>query len=236
MNLKTVPATIALGSAGLALMTAGAWFTVAGPTLSSINEAGSAHSEAQDRTDNLNLQLAGLRRQAADLPQTEAIAKRLSKVWPATADQPAFFAQINDAALDAGIAPEDITQLSPSVPEIIVRKTEAAPAAVTAATSDAPAPAAPTDPADIPVTTRSVAVQDITVAVTGDYDELSQFMENLEGMPRGLLVRTLTVTTGAEQGAGDSTTQGAPVPVITLTVVGSTFVAPPLEQATAPSS
>lgn len=204
MDLKTVRATVALGVAGLLVLTATAWFTLVGPLVGEIGRTGEAQTEAQDQNDTKRLQLVSLRRQAEDLPTTHALADEVEAVWPPTADQPAFFAQVSEAAAAAGIAPDDLTTLSPGVPTVVLRDAEGNPLPATGSVADAEAT----------VTSRSVAVQTVAISVTGDYDQLARLLERLERMPRALLTSSVELAT-QENG-------------FDLTVTGSTFVAPPL--------
>lgn len=218
MNLKTASATIALGVAGLLVMAIGAWVMLVGPIVGEIGAAGEARTQAQDANDNLQLQLTSLGRQAADLPQTNRVADRVEEIWPPTADQPGFFEQVAEAADVAGIRPANVTALSPGVPVIVERDASGMPVKPNAAVD----PAA--DPAAAPVSdTRRVAVQAVTISVTGTYDELSNLLENLEEMPRAMLIGSVELTASDEDG-------------LTMTIGGSTFVAPPLDRAKAPKS
>ncbi|WP_134766823.1 hypothetical protein [Nocardioides sp. 1609] len=206
MNLKSAPATLLLGALGLALLLGLGWMALIGPAMGAIGENGDARLAAQDRAGAMTVQLAKLRRQAEELPETDRQAARLTEMWPATADQPGFFAQVSDAATDAGIGLEDVTVLSPGAPQRVGVDPGAAPAEPG---TEAPA-----------VGIGDLAVQDVTIGAQGTYAELSTLLARLEKMPRAFLIGSVTL--GAE--TGDAETDA-----LSLTVVGRTFVAPPLD-------
>lgn len=202
MNLRTAPATVAVGTAALLLLSLAAWLLLLGPVLGQISETETAQTEARDRNDAISLQLLSLRKQADELPTTEAVADRIAEIWPPTADQPEFFAEVVAAAQDAGIEADDITALSPGVPVVVVR--------------DAEGNAVPAEPGtEVVIDNRTVAVQTVTISATGGYEQVSRLLAGLETMPRALLTGSVQVT-GAEEG-------------YTVNLSGTTFVAPPLK-------
>ncbi len=214
MNLKSVPVTIMLGAIGLAALVALGWFALVSPALGAISANGEARLLAQDRANGMNVQLMELRRQAEDLPETDKQARELDQLWPATADQPGFFAQVTEAADAAGIAPDALTVLSPGVPVIAV------PAAEDGAVAPAPADGTVDPSAEVPVTVSDVANQEVTIEAEGDYDELTEFLAELESMDRSFLI--VTSSFASDPGSTDRPT---------ISVVGKTFVAPPLDPA-----
>lgn len=205
MDLKSAPVTILLGSVGLILLGALGWVALIGPAVGELGTTGTTRTETQDRNHAMRLELARLRKAADDLESTDALAGRLDEMYPATADQPGFFAQLSDVTEGAGVKPSQVTVLSPGVPTV------PPPAG---APQDAPAP----DPA---VTPGVVAEQVVEVAVQADYATLAEVLEGIENMPRAFLVDTVTL-------ASDGDDEGKGAPQLTLTVTGRTFVAPQL--------
>lgn len=260
MNLKSAPATVLVGSAGLVLLVLAGWLGLIGPALTSIGEVDTARADAQARYGTLRLQLVELRRQAEELPATGEHAAELDRIFPPTADQPGFFAQVTAAADRAGIPAGDVTTVSPDVP-VLVSTDPDAPAGDPAALAEAPDPAdvlaeargaaddasarddeatadpesdpttdPTTDPATgeagqdgdaedgttpTPVSTSGYAVQLVEIAVEGDYQQLVAMLRHLESMDRALLSMQAGVSRDDEG-------------LYTLTLTGSTFVAPPL--------
>ncbi len=211
MNLKSVPVTKLLGITALVVVFLAAWLLLLGPTVSRLGEVDQRMTDAQDRNSTMALQLAQLQSQAADLPATRTRADRLAEVFPPTADQPGFFDQVTDAAADAGISADGITDISHG--EAVVPG-DAVPGTPDAQGSDA----LPETPVD-----STVALQPVTVTVTGSYRDLTVLLGNLESMRRTLFVTSVEVAAAPQ--SEDSTVKGG----MTLAVTGITFVAPPLE-------
>lgn len=207
MNLASARTNLVLGGLLLLAVAAAAWFALLGPTLGAIS---TAREDLTDRTDSnalLDVRLHALEKRASDLSDVTASARELAAVFPPTADQPGFFALMDEAAFGAGIGPEDITTLSPTAP--LPAGTDPAAAAA--------APAAPTDEAP------PLAVQAVTVILTATYDQARELLVRLEHMDRAFLVQSVSVVddqSGGEEAAPEGTT--------TVTITGSTFVAPPV--------
>lgn len=212
MNLKSAPATILLGVVGLVLLTALGWVALIGPALGALGDAGDAKVEAEDRNQMMALQLAKLNQQAEDLPRTTDLAQDLDAMFPPTADQPEFFAQVKDAAARSGLTPNDVTTLSVDVPLFL-----------DAAGEPIAEEGAPESPDAEP--TSDVAVQHVEIVAEGTFEQLTELMSRLESMDRAFLIDTATVgdeETGETGETGES---------ITLSVTGSTYVATPLGKA-----
>jgi Tfp pilus assembly protein PilO len=202
MNVRSAQATVLLGALGLALLAALGWVGLVGPALGDVGAADDARTQTQDANQAKRVELARLRRESEDLPTTDALAAELDAIFPATADQPGLFAEVSRVARAAGVAPDDVTGLTAGAP-VILGEDPAAP------------PAAPTDTPTVHDPTET-ALQTVTVVVRGDYGELSRVLRGLEEMPRAFLVASADITAEEDD-------------VLTLTVVGATFVAPPLE-------
>lgn len=206
MNLNTVRATIALGVAALVAIVAAGWLLLIGPTAGDISDTRAEISDTEDRTSLLTLQLHSLESQADDLTITATAAERLAQIWPPTADQPGFFRAVNEAAVQSGFAPGDITALSPTAPILV------GPDGL-AIVEDA---AATTDPAiEVDTTEAAYAIQTVTVSMEGTADEARAFLRRLERLPRAFLVQSVALTRGEDA-------------AVTLEISGTTYVAPPV--------
>jgi Tfp pilus assembly protein PilO len=210
MNLRSVPVTRFLGVTALVVVLLAGWFLLVGPTVSRLGEVDQRLTDAQDRNSSMSLQLATLRAQAEELPATRQQAQSLAEVFPPTADQPGFFAQVTAAAAAAGIGADDITDITLGAP-VVPEDAEADASGVS------PADSLPTTPAD-----PEIALQPVSVMVSGSYRDLTAMLGNLESMRRTLYV------TGVDL-AEESAEEGAVSETMTITVSGVTFVAPPLE-------
>lgn len=214
MNLQSVPVTRLIGVASLVVVLLAGWFLLIGPTVGRVGEVDQRMTDAEDRNFTMSTQLTQLRAQAEDLPRTRAEADRLAEVFPPTADQPGFFAQVSEAAADAGIGPDDITDVSLGTPIVPNPEGEEAPPPGTNPADSLPA--TPADPTEI-------ALQLVTVTASGDYRDLTAMLDNLESMRRTLYV------TGVELTEGTGTEEAGTASAMSLTVTGVTFVAELLE-------
>lgn len=214
LSITMSPATTVLvGSLGLLLVAAAGWMLLLGPLTSRVAEQREAAVTAADRTFVLTTQLAKLRAKAEDLTATVAAEEQLRALFPPTADQPGFFEQVGEVAREAGYAPSEITSLSPTAPQLVVPPAPApAPVDPTAEAEGAPAEPAPA-PAPPPA---EYAAQTVSLSLTGSYDEARRLLAGLEALDRAFLLRSISVAGEA----GSST--------LTVTLSGTTFVAPPL--------
>lgn len=203
--------TVLVGSLVLLLVGAAGWMLLLGPLTSRVAEQREAAVTAADRTFVLTTQLAKLRAKAEDLTATVAAEEQLRALFPPTADQPGFFEQVGEVAREAGYAPSEITTLSPTAPQLAVPPAPApAPVDPAAEDADAAAEAAPAPPP------ADHAAQTVSLSLTGSYDEARRLLAGLESLDRAFLLRSISVAGEA----GSST--------LTVTLSGSTFVAPPL--------
>ncbi len=210
MNLKTARATIGIGSAAMAAIAATGWVFLVGPATSAIGEATTSVEDTRSGNELLTVQLAGLVSQAEDLSVTDRANRVLNQHFPATADQAGFFSAVSGAAADAGYTPTSLTTLSPTAPVAVGAEGEVAAAPVVPVPVD---PAAPVEPvAEIPY-----YVQNVTIVADGTYDQAQQLLDRIEQMPRSVLMQSVSLTAGE----GD---------VVTLSLTGATFVAPPVAQ------
>ena len=205
MNLRTVPATLIIGGVALVAALGLGWMLLLGPLVGDIGEASQGRTDAQDRNTGMTLKLTQLQQQADELPQTQQTAEQLTAIFPPTADQPGFFAEVADAATDAGIDPRDILSLDPEAPQFLD-----------------PAVVDPDSPA--PKVDKDIAVQNVSISIKGTYAKLSAVLANLEKMDRAYLVQSVDL----------APSDGEKLNELTLTVVGATFVAPPLGPAPTP--
>lgn len=177
MDLRTPTATKALGGVGLLLLTGAGWLFVLGPETARLGEVQQQVVDARDQNDNLGLQLASLRKQAAELDATRVTARELAEKFPPTADQPGLFRQVTEAAAQAGIGARNVKALTPTPPTVGVTD-----------------PSVGVQPQAAP---EGVARQTVTISVEGDYLAVQDLLENLEEIPRSYLVSSLTLGTGA---------------------------------------
>lgn len=198
MNLRTPGATKLVGTLALVLVAAAGWVLGVGPETGELSAARSEIQATRERNDVLQQQLTTLGEQREQLGALRADAQALATKFPPTADQPGLFEQVNQAALDAGIRPEDVTSVAPTPPTV--------------------GTGTPIEGQPAPVSAGGVPLgrQTVTVAVQGGYEQTQRLLDNLEHLPRAYLITSLTLTGGGTE--GDYTT----------TVVGEMFVMAPL--------
>ncbi len=196
MNLRTPGANKIVGTLALLLVAGLAWLLVVGPETGTLSEARAEIQSTRDQNQVLATQLAALEAQREELGPTRKAAKQLAEKFPPTADQPGLFSAVTAAAESAGIGAKGVTTLAPTPPQ--VGGADAATGAVGAA----------------PAAGAGLAVQTVTVSITGGYDQTEQLLRNLEQMPRAYLI------TGVTLGGGDAG--------YTTTVTGEMYVMPPV--------
>lgn len=177
MNLKTVRATLAIGGALMLLIALAGWFALIGPATGRIGEVRLETVDVQDANSMLSVQLIGLQKQADDLGRTRKAERELSVWWPATADQPGFFATVSAAARDAGYAGRDLTTLSPTAPVAVETLS---------------------DPTAVAPETSRFYVQNVVLTAEGSFSEAEDLLRRLERLPRGLLITSVSVTASSE--------------------------------------
>lgn len=186
MRLLASPrATLAIGVVVLVVVAAASWFLLLNPVTSTLSETREQHAETVDANRMLAVRLGAVERQEEELPTTVAAAEELATMFPATADQPGFFDMLGKAAAAAGISPDRVTTLSPTVP-VRVADVEA---------SDEPA--TPTVP-----TATDLAYQLVTVSVEAPYEQVEELLRQVERMDRAFLVQGVSISTD------DDTTTG----------------------------
>jgi Tfp pilus assembly protein PilO len=188
MNLKTLNATKILGATGLLLIIALGWLLVVGPKTAALADVRLKIADTRDQNDTLQLQLVALKQQAEHLDEVRSTARALAEKFPPTADQPGLFREITAAAQEAGIGPDGVTSLAPTPP--------------VEGGADAASGIQLMDPSE------GLAKQTVAIAVTGSYDQTQQLLENLESMPRSLLITSVALSGGAEGGEFTSTISG----------------------------
>jgi Tfp pilus assembly protein PilO len=225
VNLRSASGTALIGTVALLLIAVLGWLLLIGPVTGKISETHDSTDAAVDSNQVLTSQVAALKRQADELPAMRRVAGELEQVFPATADQPGFFAAINAAASGAGIPLDKVTTLSPTAPALL--DSTGAPATSTAATAPA-AETADTSGATAAPPAVDLAEQTVAVTVEGSYREIRDLLANLESMPRAFVVSSLSVTGGSDSSAPAGDPSASSPSGLTVSITGSTFVAPPI--------
>lgn len=186
-----------LTALGSVAVLAGGYFLLVSPKAS---KAAEVRTEAQDQlaaNARVRSQIDLLNKQKKDLPRQQAELEKFATKIPNNPALPALIRSLSDAADNAGV---ELVSLSPGTPALVVSSvptTAAKPAApadgsttsTTSSTSTKPKVAAA--PAMLPIASIPISVQ-----VTGNYSQVSQFLSEIESLPRAFLVGGFSVIPG----------------------------------------
>jgi type IV pilus assembly protein PilO len=174
----------------IAVLVAG-WMLMIKPQRSHAADLRDQATQVQSGNDQLRNQISSLKAQAKDLPKQQARLAVIEQKIPDNPALPSLIRSLSDAADGAGV---DLVSLAPSQP------TALASTGTPATTVTAGKPAAPAAPAleQVPV----------TLSVTGTYFNIEQFVSNLEGLQRAIIVDGWSMAPGAKGGAAAA--PGAP--------------------------
>jgi Tfp pilus assembly protein PilO len=188
------------GAVAAAIVVAlGGWFLLISPKRAEVADLqaqteAQLQSNSQDRTE-----LDVLQQQNKDLPQKQAELAALREKVPATEDLPAYIRELQSIGADAGVT---LTDMSPA-------------AAVTLGT--------PPGVTGSALTSGALAAVNIDFGLSGPFEGIQKFMNDLENGDRYTLVTGLSVQ------ADDESDSGA----LTATVNARIFVTPILDPAAA---
>lgn len=164
-----------------------AWFAVLSPRLATASEL----QQQAETLQTANLALRNQYNQALDqaeaAPAAAAEAQLLFAKMPQTAELPALLDQITAAATEAGIDPTAVTTLTTALPVPLTAETDAA---ATKEGNDA-------------LQGVKLATMNINVTAEGSREQVLEFLDNLQGLDRALLV-TGTTDTAVEAELGET--------------------------------
>lgn len=175
MDLQTSRATKIIGIVALLVIAGVSWTVVIGPEMSRLSAVRAQIEETEQKNDVLRVQLARLVKQSEDLADVRKTAKALAAKFPPTADQPGLFADVTEAAVNAGVGPGGVTTLTPSPPTLGGAAAGAAGGGL-------------------------LATQTLSISISGNYKQTLQLLENLEQMPRAYLVKSVSLGGGGADG------------------------------------
>ncbi|MEP6696016.1 MAG: type 4a pilus biogenesis protein PilO [Pseudonocardiales bacterium] len=221
---------VAIAALAVVAILAAGWFIVISPQRS---HAGQLHEQAaaqRSRTVGLRTQLSVLREQAKQLPAKQVELATFATQIPSTPALPSLVRSLNAAGTSAGV---DLVSIAPGPPAALGAAGGAvAPPARTTPAATATNPGATTLAAAAPAT----ALQSIPLVlkVNGTYPQLEQFLANLEGLQRVLLVSgySISPSTGAVAATGTAHAAAArscmTACLLDLDLTGQVFIAPAL--------
>jgi Tfp pilus assembly protein PilO len=227
------------------------WFLGISPQRSKASGLKSENETAMAANATLTQKLQLLKAQAQEVPAQRA---RLAQIRRNIPDNPALPELIRDLTAAARRSGAGVAKLEPQVPVAMVDPAAAAAVAAPAATTDSStattdstdSSTATTDSADGAATTTTPAAPaapappqavlfqvPLTVTVTGDYFELEQFVNKLEGLKRSFLVTGFTIEANDLADAQDAAALAAAPQKITIT--GRVFMSPPASKVAQPA-
>lgn len=169
MRLSRVRLTQLGAVLGLVVIALLAWFFLLSPRLSKATEITSQAEQLQTANLSLLNQYNQALDQAERAPEAAAEAQALFAKMPNNAQLPVVIEQITTAATDAGIPPNQVSTVNTGIPEAITPKG--------------------TDPTASETTTGvQLATMEIGVTAEGTRPQVLQFLDNLQGLDRALLV------------------------------------------------
>ncbi|MFZ0323369.1 MAG: type 4a pilus biogenesis protein PilO [Actinomycetes bacterium] len=201
----------AIGTAVVvAALLVGTWFLLVSPKRADATSLKVQTASQIAANEQLRTQIAVLQDQNKDLPAMQAKVARLYTKIPADAQLPTLIQQLSQAADKAGV---ELVALTPT----------------------APAPLAPVVGAVVAPTTT---LNEITLSLTvnGGYFELQQYFNELENMPRALLVTKVDMTeetATADTSTDPTTTSSSTTPALTAEISAQVFLSPPPTATTA---
>lgn len=196
----------------IAVLVAG-WMLMVKPQRSHAADLRDQAAQVQSGNDQLRNQISSLKSQAKDLPKQQARLAVIEQKIPDNPALPSLIRSLSDAADGAGV---DLVSLAPSQPAALA---PTAPAAAATVTAGHPAAAAAPALEQVPV----------TLSVTGTYFNIEQFVSNLEGLQRAIIVDGWSMAPGGKGGAAGAPSAPAAATAtdqLTAQITARVFMAP----------
>ncbi len=189
--MSKVQQWVAIGVAAMIAVLAAGWFFVVAPQRAHARALQGQATAQRGATAALSSQLHMLQAQAKQLPAKQVELAGFARQIPSSAALPALIRSLSAATAAAGV---DLVTISPAAPAALVTAVAPVPAA---AASGAPtdAAAAPKTGAPPPTTLAAPAAGasglqtiGLTLKLNGSYAQLEEFVADLEGMQRVLII------------------------------------------------
>lgn len=212
-----------LGAVALCLvLLVAAWFLLVTPRRDDAAQLREDAVNSDQQASLLQVKLAELKTQAADLPKQKEKLKEIAEELPPDADIPQYVRTLGSISTTAGVAMKNI---SPGTPVLVTLNSAAAgdPAAAAAAPAAGSGLGSPGDLVSLPM----------NLEIDGDYYQLSSWLKSLQSeISRSYLISAFTLTANdVDDGAGGllgaSIADGSPAsPTPTATGKGLEGVTP----------
>jgi type IV pilus assembly protein PilO len=216
---------VALTVVGCLAILAGGWFLLVSPKRTEAADVRAEAASQQQTNASLREQLKILQAQAKELPKKQADLARVAAKIPDNPALPSLIRALTAASTSAGVELVSVTPGAPSAVGGAAQPVAAAQPAAAQPAAGQPA-AAPAQPA-APTSAGTLAQIPIDMTVVGGYFEVSQFLANLENLPRALRVSDLGMAPGdspTRRSSSSSSTSGQGT-VLSTTISGTVFMA-----------
>lgn len=168
-----------LGIMIIVLAAAATWFLVLSPRLSQASDINTNAETVAAANLQLQNRYNQTIKQADTATQAAKDAQALFSTMPEKADLPTVLTQIADAATRAGIKPGNISVISTTVPRSV----------------DDLAGHKKTTKASEGAVKVNLAQMDVSLTVSGARKQLLEFLDNLQGLDRAILIKSSDLTT-----------------------------------------
>ena len=206
-----------LGTLGLVVLLVASWFFLLSPQMDKVSDIKAQTEQTQMENTAKQAEISDLEQKEQQLPAAIAAATRLTDKFPPTAEQAALFSEIKRIAADAGIPEDNVTALTPAVPQKGSSDGSVGVAEDPNAGSGA-GDAAAGQPGEI-------ASMMVDITVTGAERQLVNFVNGLENADRSYLLSNVSYSPVSEEGGGQT---------FSMSISGNMFLLPPLVDPTAP--
>lgn len=188
------------------LILAAAWFLAVSPTVSAAADLRSQAEQASQQNELLEMQVAQLKADFANLPQYKEQLAAIQTQIPTDAKLADYLRQLDQIAVAHSVT---LTSISPSTPApVVVEAAPVAPAPPADATGAAPTDGATTAPAAVPAAAAPAGAPagfmsiGFSITALGTYDNTEAFLYDMQrSTPRLFLVTTVVGTAQVEQPA-----------------------------------
>lgn len=206
MDLKSRKGVRSLGFVGIGLLLIAGFMLVLQPLFAQNAKFTAEITAAEAEQTSVLEKLELLRYQRDTIEEVEKLDDELSKEFPGTANTPALISTIAEAANDAGMGSNNITNLTAGIPSLVsgTGGTDAAGAAPAPAAEGAAPAAAPTP--DAAAGSTNLAEITLDISVEGDVDEVSEFVNNLRDADRNLTILSFNLASEAGESGNGKTT------------------------------
>jgi Tfp pilus assembly protein PilO len=171
-------------------------------------------STQQTANGRLRSQIKLLNEQRKDLPRQQAELAKFAGKIPNNPALPALIRSLSDAADNAGV---ELVSMAPGAMTPVATGAEETRASGTGTTRTAGTA--------VTAATLPLAAMPISIQVTGNYGQMSQFLAEVEGLPRAFLVNGFSVAPGDASPAGkDAAKTTAASDVLTVSLTGQLFM------------